>query len=152
MGEQKKRRSSAPAYGGGGGTAPISAAGGMSPAERVAYIQEIQQASPVKQIAEGMKEFDLKGFGLIASIFSQGSAVLKGMSDAYTQIRQSRQGAALNQHIAGLTENVRGLERLRHEFAPQSNIDLPDFQNLEKEKKGVYVDSSWTPKRKGKVE
>jgi hypothetical protein len=152
MSERKKRKSSAPAYGGGGGMAPISAVGGMSPAERVAYIQEIQQASPVKQIAANMKEFDLKGFGLIASIFSEGSAILKGLNDAYTQIRQSRQGAAINQHIEGLTENVRGLERLRHEFTPQSNIDLPDFQNLEKQKKGVYVDSSWLPKRKGKVE
>ncbi|GBR72980.1 hypothetical protein NO1_0436 [Candidatus Termititenax aidoneus] len=152
MSERKKRKSSVPAYGGSGGTAPISAAGGMSPAERVAYIQEIQQASPVKQIAKDLKEFDLKGFGLIAGIFSQGSAALKGVIDAYTQIRQSRGGTAINQHVEGLTENVRGLERLRHEFAPQSNIDLPDFQNLEEQKKGVYVDSSWTPKRKGKVE
>jgi hypothetical protein len=74
------------------------------------------------------------------------------MNDAYTQIRQSRQGVAINQHVEGLTENVRGLERLRHEFAPQSNIDLPDFQSLEKQSKGVYVDSSWLPKRQGKVE
>jgi hypothetical protein len=152
MSERKKRKSGAPAYGGGGGTAPISAVGGMSPAERVAYIQEIQQASPVKQIAANMKELDLKGFGLIAGIFSQGSAILKGMNDAYTQIRRSRQGVAINQHIEGLTENVRGLERLRHEFTPQSNIDLPDFQSLEQQSKGVYVDSSWLPKRKGKIE
>ena len=151
MAERKKRKSGTPAYSG-GGTTPISAVSGMSPAERVAYIQEIQQASPVKQIAANMQELDLKGFGLIAGIFSQGSAILKGMNDAYTQIRQSRRGVAINQHIEGLTENVRGLERLRHEFTPQSNVDLPDFQNLEKQDKGVYVDSNWTPKRKGKVE
>ncbi|GBR76523.1 hypothetical protein NO2_1056 [Candidatus Termititenax persephonae] len=124
----------------------------MSPAERVAYIQEIQQASPVKQIAQNLKEIDLSGFGLIGNIFRQGAAVLKGVSDAYTQIRKSRGDTSLNQHIEGLTENVRGLERLRYELPPQTNIALPDFAALQKENKGVYVDSNWTPQRKGKVE
>ena len=151
MGERKKRGPNIAGYG--GGTGPISAVGGMSQTERVAYIQEIQQASPVKQIADSMKEFDLNGFGLIANIFNQSSAILKGVSDAYTQIQKSRRGhTAINQHIEGLTENVRGLERMRHEFTPQANTDLPDFENLEQQSKGVYVDSSWTPKRKGQVE
>ena len=42
MGEEKKdQKQSSSGAAGGGGTGPVSAVGGMSPAEKVKYIQEI---------------------------------------------------------------------------------------------------------------
>jgi hypothetical protein len=133
---------------GGGSSAPISGVGGMSPAERVQYIQEIQRTSPLSRISEAVKNITLDSFGLAKGLFTQKDAWLGSMRDTYQRLT-NKQG--INQHIPGLTENVRGTERVKHELNPQENVDLPDGLNLEKSK-GLFVDSSWSPKLKGKIE
>ncbi|MDR1997034.1 MAG: hypothetical protein LBQ83_01745 [Candidatus Margulisbacteria bacterium] len=137
---------------GGGGMGPVGSVGlGMSSVERVQYIQELQRASPVQKIAGAIKEVKWEGFGLLGDIFNKGAAVMRGVSDAYTQIRQSRGDAAINQHIAGLTENVRGLERLRHELEPQANTALPGAPE-QTDNNSFYIDPDWVPRPRGRVE
>lgn len=148
MGEQEKNEKAyIPPPSSGGGMGPIGSVG-MSSVERVQYIQEIQKASPVSRMGP-IKDVKMEGFGLVGDIFSKASAVIKGVNDAYSQIRQSRGEQIMNQHISGLTENVRGVERMRHEFDPQANTDLLDMQ---KNSQGLYIDSDWTPQAKGQVE
>ncbi|MDR2431447.1 MAG: hypothetical protein LBD99_04260 [Candidatus Margulisbacteria bacterium] len=152
MAKKKPEKDSAAYSAAGSAMGPISSAGlGMSPVERVQYIREMQRASPVQKIAGALQEVKWEGFGLLGSLFSKGAAAARGVHDAYAQIRQSRGDHSLNQHIEGLTENVRGLERLRHEIDPQTNVDLLDTQQLPKTS-SFYVEPDWAPKPKGKIE
>lgn len=152
MAEQKpEQKSVTPSVVGGGGSGPISAVGGMSPAERVSYIQELQKASPLNKITDTVKKLSENAFGLSKEWFDQAAQAYKGVQHKYQALQKKDQRFGLNQHISGLTENVRGQERLRSEQDMQVNVELPDGRAQEK-KRGLFVESDWTPKGKGQVE
>lgn len=152
MAEQQERpqNTSAP-LATGGGSGPVGAVGGMSAAERVHYIQELQKTSPLNRISDAVKKLSDGAFGLSRNLFDQAATLYKGMQAKYTELEQKDKRFGLNQHIAGLTENVRGKERLIREADPQVNVDLPDGRDQEK-KRGLFVESDWTPKNKGQIE
>jgi hypothetical protein len=135
----------------GGSTGPVSGVGGMSATERIAYIRELQKASPLNKISDSVKKLTAEAFGLSRNIFDQAAQAYKAMQTKYVSLQQKDKRFGLNQHISGLTENVRGQERLIHEVAPEANVDLPDGRSQEK-KRGLYVESDWTPRSKGQVE
>ncbi len=138
-------------YGAGGSTAPISGLGGMSPAERVRYIQEVQKASPLSRIVASVKNLKMGDFGLSKLLFDRQAELFKGVKSFYNNVRGKRGVEQMNQHIAGLTTNVNGVERLLHEMEPGANVNLLDGKEIDK-KQGLYVDIDWAPKKKGQVE
>lgn len=135
----------------GSGSGPVGAVGGMSPAERVSYIQELQKASPLNKISDTVKKLSDNAFGLSREFFDQAATLYKGMQVKYTELQKKDKRFGLNQHISGLTENVRGQERFIREQTAQANVDLPDGRTQEK-KRGLFVESDWTPKNKGQIE
>lgn len=139
------------AFTGAGSAGPIggvSSIDGMSPAERVQYIQQIQKLSPLARIVESVKKLNLSDMGLGKAFFEAGAGAIKSLRDSYKNLRQKQN---INQHIADLTENVAGMEQIKHEMDPGANVDLVDGMEIDK-KKGLYVDLDWAPKQKGIVE
>jgi hypothetical protein len=135
----------------GGGTAPVSGVSAMSPTERVQYIQEIQKTSPLGRISDALKNLTLDSFGLAKGFFDKRAKAFTEMRSKYQNIREHGKNAVINQHIEGLTENVRGVERIKHELDPKANVGLVNGKEVDKAK-GIYVDSNWSPKPKGQIE
>lgn len=151
MGEEKNKQEAPQVFSGGStGSAVqgVSGIGGMTPAERVQYIQEIQKLSPLSRIVEAVKKIKLSDLGLAKSIFNAGAEAMNSVKNVYQNLRVSQN---INQPITNLTENVRGIEQLKHEIEPGANVELIDGIDIDK-KKGLYIDLDWTPKKKGIVE
>lgn len=148
MGEQNEKLNTNIPLTGGGSTASISGVDGMSPAERVQYIQQIQKLSPLARIVESVKNIKLSDLGLAKSVYDAGAEAFKSARDLYQNLRNKQN---INQPLAGLTENVAGVERVKHELDPGANVELIDGLDVDK-KKGLYVDLDWTPHKKGIVE
>lgn len=145
--QEKKNTTLSSGLTAGGSTAPVSGVSGMSPAERAQYIQELQRSSPLSRISQTIKNVGYEGFGLVKSIFAEKNAWLQAVSKTYQKLSKS---GGINQPIPGLTEKVRGQERLKHEMPPAENVSLPDGLTLDRSK-GLFVDSKWTPRPKGDV-
>ena len=148
MSEDEKNNQQSNISSGGGGTGPVSGVGGMSSAERVHYIQEVQKTSPLSRIVDAVKNVKLADLGLSRALFDQRAGLLKKFGNIYSAIREKKE---INQHIAGLTENVNGIERLKHEMDPVANVNLIDGKDVDK-KKGLFVDVDLAPKKCGEVE
>jgi hypothetical protein len=134
----------------GGSTNSISGVGGMSPAEKVGYIQALQKMSPLSRIGDAVKKLKKSDFGLNKSWFDKQSQLFSGIKNTYYRIRGSKK-SEINQHIAGLTENVGGVERIKHEIDSGINVGLVDGKKVDHDK-GLYVGIDWAPKNKGQIE
>jgi hypothetical protein len=146
MENKQERNDNVPTIG--SSTQAVGGVDGMSPAERVQYIQQIQKISPLARIVESVKKLKLSDLGLAKSFFDAGTEAFRSVKTRYEQLRNKQN---INQPISGLTENVSGVERLKHEIDPGANVDLIDGLEVDK-KKGLYVDLDWTPHKKGSVE
>ena len=123
----------------------------MSPEEKTQHLQSLQKASPLNKISDAVKKMSDSAFGLSKDVFEKTTLAVKGIQGSYQAVAKKDKRFGINQHVPGLTMNVRGQEQLIHEQVQEVNVDLPDGRALE-QKRGLYLDDDWSPKQKGKVE
>ena len=124
---------------------------GMSADEKRSYLQALKKSSSLDRISDAIKRMADSAFGLSQAIFDKTTLAVSGIQGKYQDVSAKNKRFGMNQHVPGLTVNVRGKEQLIHEQAQQVNVDLPDGRALEK-KRGLYIDVDWAPKPKGKLE
>lgn len=72
----------------GGSTGPVSGVGGMSSTERIAYIRELQKASPLNKISDAVKKLTAEAFGLSRNVFDQAAQAYKAVQTKYVSLQQ----------------------------------------------------------------